>query len=385
MADFSNSEKRNLSFKHVLGIAGTNNLDGSEGKLWFEESISSTHPIYLPSGRSDFIPQAANLSSAISNAQSYLSVEDRSQGEAITLVANGSDWDVTTSTVVPKVGYQITDSHPSPNYIKSITNVSDNGGGNYTITLNNNIGVSAGSAVVHSRIFLTKDPSSNEKAWMAHTIQGDFFSDRIREFISPIEFGRGYTVKLFQADGTQVNLTEGAWFFNWGEGLLIFGDGFTSSDLNYEEPLYVEGFTYSGDYGVSGSSLEVLKDGDLISSSVTSFDFGEGFSVSGSGNTALISITGSQSNLLNGIEEGDTLSWNSSSSQWEPSSELQISGSTIFVRDRLVVEGSLQLPSGSAPEDSDTAGLLGEVRFDSTFMYIHTGIGGWRRVELALF
>jgi len=186
MADFSEQEKRNLSFKHVLGIAGTNNLDGSNGKYWYEEQFSSSHPVYLPKARVEFVPQASNITQARANAQVYDSVEDRSQGESVTLVSNGSNWDISTSLIAPKIGYQVSNIHPNPTYIKSIDAVVDNGGGSYTITLNNNTGVSAGSAVLHSRIYLTKDPTSNEKTWIVRKIQGDYFSERERDFLDSI-------------------------------------------------------------------------------------------------------------------------------------------------------------------------------------------------------
>lgn len=385
MADFSEQEKRNLSFKHVLGVAGTNNLDGANGRRWYEESISSTHPVYLPIARAEYVPTAINITQARSNAQSYGSVEDRSQGESVTLAANGSDWNITTTTIVPDVGYQITNTHPNPTYIKSITAVVDNGGGSYTITLSDNTGVSAGAAVLHSRLYLTKDPTSNQKTWMAKEGHGNHFSARIRDFFDPFAFGQGYTLNLFQNDGTQVQLTEGAWFFNWAEGLLVFADGFTASDLGYSEPLYVEGFRYSGDLGVSGVGIDVLQDGVPIASGITSFDLGEGLGVSGSGDTAIISVTGSfgADNVLDGANLYDTLFWNGT--KWEPTGYLQISGSDVIVPDRLEVRGSIIIPSGSKPAETPAPGIEGEVRFDYNYMYIHTGLGGWRRTELAVF
>ena len=383
MAEFSEQEKRNLSFKHVLGIAGTNNLDGANGRQWYEETIASTHPVYLPTARADFIPQAGSLSTAQANATSFDSVEDRSQGESITLSSNGSDWDITTSTIVPQLGYQVTDVHPSPSYIKSIVAVIDNGGGNYTITLNDNSGVSAGSAVLHSRIYLTKDPTSNQKSWQAKTVQSDFFSSRVRDFLSPIDFGKGYNVNLYQNDGTAIQLTEGAWFFNWAEGLLIFADGFTAQDLGYTEPLYIEAFRYNGQLGASGAAIDVFKEGSPAVNDATILDFGEGLSVSGNGSTAVITLTGVFSNVLDGINIGDTLRW--TGSEWEPTDDLTISGGDVFVEDRLTIEGSIVIPSGMRPADTSSPGTEGEVRFDYNYVYFHTGLGGWRRTELACF
>jgi len=387
MADFSSSEKRNLSFKHVLGIVGTNNLDGGNGRAWYEETVAGTHPVYLPGARSEFIPDAANLTTARTNAQNYSSVEDRSQGESITLVANGSDWDITTSTIVPVVGYQITDVHPNPTYIKSITSVVDNGGGSYTITLNNNSGVSAGSAVLHSRIYLTLDPTSNNKTWFFKEVYGNFFSSTINDFLDPFEFGRGYTLNVFQADGTQIQVTQGAWFVNWAEGLLVFADGYTAIDEGYNTPLYIEGFRYNGTLGVSGVSINVLKDNVPVLSGVTDFNFDSGFSLSGTGNQINISFTGvadsGSADVLPGADLYDTLFWNGS--EWEPTGYLQISGSNVFATDRLEVLGSIVIPSGVAPMETASPGLVGEVKFDQNFIYLHTGYGGWRRVEIAVF
>jgi len=387
MADFSSSEKRNLSFKHVLGIVGTNNLDGSNGRSWYEETVAGTHPVYLPTARADYIPSAINITQARTNSQNYNSVEDRSQGESITLVANGGSWDISTSVIVPAVGYQITDVHPNATYIKSITSIIDNGGGNYTITLNNNTGVSAGSAVLHSRLYLTLDPTSNDKTWFFKEVYGNFFSNTIDDFLDPFEYGRGYTLNVFQADGTQIQVTQGAWFVNWAEGLLVFADGYTAVDEGYNTPLYIEGFRYNGNLGVSGTSINVLKDNVPVLSGVTEFNFDSGFSISGTGSQVNISFTGvtgsTSADVLPGANLYDTLFWNGS--EWEPNNDLQISGSNVLVPDRLEVWGSIVIPSGAAPLETASPGIVGEVKFDQNFIYLHTGYGGWRRVEIAVF
>ena len=232
MADFSNTEKINASWKHLFGILGTSN--SVPGKTWYEEAIDATHIVVPQDIWSDVVPYATNKAQAQSNSGAI--VEDRSDGQAITLVANGSDWDI-SATFEPKIGYQISDVHPNPTYVKSITNVVNNGGGNYTITLNNNSGVSAGSSVLHRRIFLTVDLASNGLAWFSKSIFGSTFSDTIVNFLQPQKFGIGYSVRLYQSNGTEILTTHGAWIFNWQKGCLLFAKGFSADDLSYAKPL----------------------------------------------------------------------------------------------------------------------------------------------------
>lgn len=387
MADFSAQEKRNLSFKHVLGIVGTNNLDGANGRQWYEELFAGSHPVYLPEARADEVPFALNITEARNNSTSFNPVEDRSQGESITLTSLGSDWTFNSSVITPKIGYQITDVHPNASYIKSITSVTDNGGGSYTVTLNNNTGVVSGPAVLHSRLYLTLDPTSNNKTWIAKEIVGDFFSDRLTDFLSPIDFGKGYTVNLFESNGNQIQVTQGAWIFNWAEGLLIFAEGFTAVDESYSTPLYIEGFRYTGSLGVSGSALDVSKDLTVLGTGIGQIDFGDGLDVTISGDTAFVSVTGvtasGSSNVLEGINLYDTLFWNGN--EWEPNDSLQISGSTVTVQHRLVSESDTILSSGIAPGQSSDIGLEGMIRWDYNYLYVHTGLGGWRRIQLAIF
>lgn len=337
MADFSSTEKTNASWKHLFGLLPTSNEDGSSGKFWYEENIAATHIVVPEDIWSDTIPYAANKTAAQSAAGSI--VEDRSFGESITLAVNGSNWDISTSNIVPKVGYQITDVHPNPTYIKSITNVVDSGGGNYTITLNDNVGVSAGSAVLQSRIFLTEDLTSNGLAWFSREKVGNSFSNLMSNFIQPQRFGQGYTVRVFQADGTEIVTTAGAWIFNWQKGLLMFANGHTADDESYNKPLYIEGFRYIGSFGQSGDSLP-----------------------NGSIN--------------------DTLRYNGSS--WVSNDTIKADGNNLSVLNRLTVSGSIVVPSGSKPSTSFDSGDEGEIRYDGNHIYVYSE-GLWRRAGLTLF
>lgn len=338
MADFSSTEKTNASWKHLFGIIGTANGTGAGGKFWYEENLPGSHIVVPNDIWADPVTQATSLAAAHTAASSGTIIEDRALGENITLVANGLNWDINTSTIEPKIGYQITDTHPSASYVKSITAVVDNGGGNYTISLNNNTGVSSGSAVLHSRIFLTLDPTSNGLAWFARQTYGNNFSAQIKDFLQPQRFGKGYTVRLFQANGTEIVTTAGAWIFNWQQGLLLFANGYTAANLGYSTPLYIEGFRYTGAYG-AGTSLPA-------------------------GNIH------------------DTLRYDGVS--WVPTSAVQSDDTNLYIQNRLAVSGSLQVVSGTAPSGTNAVGDEGEIRWANNFLYVCTA-SGWKRSSLQSF
>ncbi len=338
MADFSSTEKINASWKHLFGIVGTNNSSGSSGKMWYEEAIAGSHTI-IPS---DIWADNVTVSTSISGAKAVAAisgsvVEDRSDGVSVTLVANGSDWDI-TSSFEPKIGYQITNQHPNPTYIKSIVNVIDLGGSNYRITLNSNSGVSSGSAVLNRRIYLTIDLASNGRVWMPRDEYGNSFSNIISNFIQPTKFGNGYGIRLFQSNGQEIYTTQGAWIFNWQKGILLFAEGFTASNLGYATPLYIEGFRYIGSFG-GGTSLPL---GNL----------------------------------------NDTLRFDGVS--WVANSSVKADGNNLDILNRLSVSGSIVLPSGSSPTYSGYVGDIGEFRWDNNFLYVHTELG-WARINLSYF
>lgn len=333
MADFSSTEKINAAWKHLLGILGTSNGAIGSGKSWFEEAFSATHIIGPDDIWIDSIPAAANITAA--RAAPANVVEDRSDGAAITLSANGSNWNI-TSTFAPKVGFQVTNVHPNPTYIKSITNVVSNGGNSYTITLNSNTGVSAGSAVLHRRIYLTTDPTTNGLAWFARAKYGDSFSNLIQDFVQSTKYGKGYTVRLFQANGTEILTTDGAWVFNWQKGMLLFASGYTPTNLSYAQPVYIEAFRYVGGKGL------------------------------GNGPTVV-------SGVLNDTLRFDGLNY-------VPTSSVKSDGTDLYVQNKLTVSGSIVVPSGIAPVPSGV-GDIGEIRWDNNFLYIKTA-AGWARTNL---
>lgn len=340
MADFSDVEKLNASWKHLLGIVGTSNLGGSAGKFPHEEFLTGSHIVTLGDIWSENVPAASTRDTARTLAAiSGSVVEDRSNSESISLVANGSNWDITTTGIIPVEGFQVSNTHPSPSYVRSITAVVDNGGGNYTITLNSNSGVSAGAAVLHSRIFLTVDPSSNGVAWFTKSVYGNHFSNRIENFIHGQRFGRGYTARVFQANGTEVINGTVPWIFSWQTGLLLFPDNYSPSYLGLVTPLYVELFRYIGDFGTGSSSL-------------------------------------TPGNI------NDTLRYNGAS--WEPTSSLQISTSDVFVANNLTISGATIVSSGVTPSGSFAPGVDGEIRRGSNYIYYHTG-GRWVRTAFQEF
>ncbi|RKZ24563.1 hypothetical protein DRQ26_07290 [bacterium] len=338
MADFAQSEKINATWKHLFGIVGTSNRDGADGKYWYEEVTPGTHTIIPKDIWADNVPAANTITEARTNATvSGAVVEDRSSGETVTLVTNGASWNITTASIRPEVGYQITDIHPGATYVKSITSVVDNGSGSYTITLSDNTGVAAGSAVLHSRIFLTEDVTTNGLAWFARTIYANHFSNTIGNFIQPQLFGNGYSVRLYQNNGQEVYTTEGAWIFNWQKGLLLLAAGHTANDESYTKPLYIEAFTYVGNFG-AGAYID------------------------------------------DGLQN-ETLRFNGT--KWEPSSALLNDGTEVTIPSGLHVQEVLTIPSG-APVSSTASGAEGQVLYDSHYLYLYTS-GRWVRSNFQLF
>lgn len=337
MADFSSSEKVNASWKHLFGLLGTSNADGSAGKFWYEEVFAATHIIVPEDIWSDNVVIAGTKAQAQAQAAASSVIEDRSSGESISLSANGLDWDITTTGIEPKIGFQVSDTHPNATYIKSITNVIDMGGGSYTITLSDNTGVSAGSAILNSRIYLTEDLTTNGLGWFARSEVGNHFSSIIENFIQPQRFGQGYTVRLYQADGTEIVTTEGAWIFNWQKGLLLLANGFTADDLGYSKPLYIEAFRYTGTFGGGGS----LPSGTL----------------------------------------NDTLRYDGAN--WVPTNALQCDDTDVYVQNQLTVSGAIVVASGTAPSGTFDTGQEGEIRYDNNFLYLKTQ-GKWKKSDLSL-
>ena len=336
MADFSNIEKINGTWKHLFGLLGTHNGAPPNGKMWFEETLAASHVVSEEDIWASEVPNANTYSEAKSNVG--VVVEDRTDDISVTLVEDGTDWLISVAPFEPKVGYQITDQHPSPNYVKSIIAIEDLGGNTYRVTLNNNLGVSDGPAVLHRRIYLTPDPTTNNVAWFARETYGNHFSNLQRNFILPQKFGRGYFIRLFQSNGVEVLTTQGAWIFNYQKGMLLFGQGFTPTDLGYATPLYIELFRYTGEVGI-GTSLPEGNMHDML--------------------------------YYNGTE-------------YVPTSNIQSDGVDLYVNNKLTVSGNFSLESDSAPITTSDPGELGEFRWDNNFLYIRTSTG-WARTSIQRF
>lgn len=99
---------------------------------------------------------------------------------------------------------------------------------------------------------LTKKSGYNERLWAAHSTYDDEGSNIYSNFLLPQRFGPGYTLRLYEDDGTgnkgnEITTTEGAWIFSYKGGLLILGDNYTASDMGWTEPLHIVGYRYIGD------------------------------------------------------------------------------------------------------------------------------------------
>jgi hypothetical protein len=336
MADFSSTEKVNANWKHLFGLLGTYNGSAPNGKAWYEETIAANHIISAEDIWASAVPDATTLIQAKDNAGSV--VEDRTDGATVSISPDAGGWLLSISTFEPQVGYQITDQHPNPSYVRSIIQVDNIGSNQYRIFLNDNSGVSPGNVVLQRRIFLTADPSTNNIAWLARSVFGNSFSELQTNFILPQKFGRGYSIRVFQGNGTEVLTTHGAWIFNYQKGLLLFGQGFTPQNLGYSTPIYVELFKYVGILGVEGT----IPAGNL----------------------------------------NDILHFNGT--EYVPTSSVQCDGTDLFVQNRLMVSGSLVTTSGTTPVGFSDTGDEGEVRWDDNFLYIRTSTG-WTRTSLHRF
>jgi hypothetical protein len=111
---------------------------------------------------------------------------------------------------------------------------------------------------------LTKKTGYNERLWVPHTTYNDESSSILDNFLIPVKFGPGYTIRLYQDDGSgnkgsEITTTEGAWIFSYKPGLLILGEGHTAAAEGWQEPLHLVGYRYIGNTvaSITGSSIDL--------------------------------------------------------------------------------------------------------------------------------
>jgi hypothetical protein len=101
--------------------------------------------------------------------------------------------------------------------------------------------VSQGIAALYTSYVLTEDVSvGSHQCWNAGGLEN---------WISP-KYGSGYTVHLYQNNGSEIFPTDASqWFFNYQTGILTFNSAVPAS-----QPLKLTGYRYIGRMGVGGAN-----------------------------------------------------------------------------------------------------------------------------------
>ena len=114
---------------------------------------------------------------------------------------------------------------------------------------------------VYGDLKLTEDTSvANQQGWLACSTYGDT-TTQMKGFIPP-RFGQEYTVRLYEDDGDgnagdEIPTTHPVnWFFDYENGVLVFGDVPAHYGLN--TPFHIKVYQYIGSVG---SPKEVDIDG----------------------------------------------------------------------------------------------------------------------------
>lgn len=99
-------------------------------------------------------------------------------------------------------------------------------------------------------------------------------------------------------------------------------------------------------------------------------------------NEYIATISGGSTDLASGTLN-DTLRFDGN--DWVPNSALQTDGTDVSISNKLTVQGSFIVTSGTPPSgSSDPSGEVGEYRWDGDYMYVKTPLG-WARSILAYF
>ena len=106
---------------------------------------------------------------------------------------------------------------------------------------------------------VTEIPASNGQGYALYASAGDPTSAKLNNFLTPQIFGNGYAFTLKQADDTVINLTDGAYQFDYANGVIRFDPDNRPVDLGYALPMKLTvyryiGFTLSGIIGFSGAA-----------------------------------------------------------------------------------------------------------------------------------
>jgi len=99
---------------------------------------------------------------------------------------------------------------------------------------------------------LTEMPATNGQGYGIYATPGNTSSQRYKNFILPQKYGSGYSFYLYDGNDNPIALTDGAYQFDYANGILRFDPGHTPSALGWALPLKITVYRYIG---------KTLKDG----------------------------------------------------------------------------------------------------------------------------
>jgi len=129
------------------------------------------------------------------------------------------------------------------------------------------------SLIEEIELKLSVIPGTNGRAWAAFKTYNNKNSGINGDWLQPQLFGRGYSLRLYQDNGThndaipssgapgnEIATTFGTWIPNYKLGFIILGDNSTVPVMGWTSPLWVKVFRYIGPKGVTGTTAGVSLD-----------------------------------------------------------------------------------------------------------------------------
>ena len=129
-------------------------------------------------------------------------------------------------------------------------------------------------------IKLTVVNGANNRAWAAFKTWNDSNSGIYDDWLLPQIFGKGYTVRLFQDNGsgtgvgTEISTSQGAWVPSYKLGFIVLASGYTAVDVPWTQPLWARVYRYVGAKGITGSTASVALDDAYNNGSTIAVDSG---------------------------------------------------------------------------------------------------------------
>lgn len=261
MADFSVTEKINLSLKSIFGIQGTWNSE--DGSYWFEEEYSYQQWVLNNEIIMSDIPEALTGSEAVANAASHSNlIEEVELKLSVVPGTNGRAW-------------------------AAFKTYGD-------------------------------ENSGTNNDWLQPTMFGRGYALRLYSDNGT----HNDSIPTSGAPGDEISTTAGSWIPNYKSGFIILGNEFTADTMGWGVPLWVKVYRYIGPKGVSGSTASVSLNDAYGNGNTISADDGAVVIDAGNG-YAPIQITPDISaptqNLAEGqlsIVDGITYQYDSTRNKW---------------------------------------------------------------------